>query len=418
MLTVADELRESHQDFSRLAGLEGIPVVRTGELPRVWEKAAAMRDLIRGRDRRAHAPRAPDAAAPNFRESLSGKIKRYVVSLFVLLPDEHKNWSLRAAAAAVRLIRDRRIACVMTSGPPFSTHVIGLVAKALTGARWIADFRDPWVDMLPDRFPHLRTRVSDSLERMMEAAVATYADSVVTTTERMRTAMAARYARLPEDKFVCITNSIDTDAFAEPPGAKYDQLTITYAGTLYFDRTPEPLFRAVGELVRTGRATARDIRIKLLGDCARANGVDTRALAAKYGLSEVVELTGHLPYSEAVRVMQRSHLLLMLAPERHRLVVPAKMYDYLGSGTAILAIAEPGATADLISQTECGRSFSAADSAGLAEYLASLLRTGGFRQLRNDPSRFACYHATRQTERLVATMGAPDTALAEAAVQS
>ena len=51
-----------------------------------------------------------------------------------------------------------------------------------------------------------------------------------------------------------------------------------------------------------------------------------------------------VPHAEAVAIMQRSHLLLVLAPTNHSLMLPAKIFDYLGAGSTLLAIAEPGAT--------------------------------------------------------------------------
>ena len=323
----------------------------------------------------------------------------------MLLPDEKKNWSIRAALAAPRLIRRRQIDWIFTSGPPFSVHLIGVVARMFTGVRWVADFRDPWIDMLPDRFVHTRSRLSDALERRMEALVARWADRVVTTTERMRDAMAVRYPHLPADRFVCIPNSIDMDRLQPDHQVEsLARLTITYAGTLYFDRTPEPLFQAVSQLIESGRGSSDDIRIVLLGHCQRINDVETEVVARRYGLQDVVQVIDRVPYPEAVRWMQRSHLLLVLAPERHRLVVPAKIYDYLGTGSVVLALAEPGATADLMQETQCGRCFSHTDIAGIREYLAWLLEGRRYRTLRNQPELFSRYDARVLTARLVSEM--------------
>jgi hypothetical protein len=80
------------------------------------------------------------------------------------------------------------------------------------------------------------------------------------------------------------------------------------------------------------------------------------------------------------------------------------VYDYLGSGTKILALTGAGATSDLIDETGSGRCFSPDDVTGLREYLAELLQEGRFRDLRNEPGSFARYEMRRLTERLVAEM--------------
>jgi glycosyl transferase family 4 len=415
VLTVEDQLREEGIDNSRLTGLEHVPTVRTRELPRVMESVSRIKSALRRRGRADGAASSSGTetwAPPSGRETLTRRLKRHFVSLFALLPDEKKNWSLYAAWVGVRLIRRHKIDWVLTSGPPFSVHVIGLIAKVFTRAKWIADFRDPWIDMLPDRFPHTRSHLSDLIERWMESAVAKSANRVVTTTERMRDAMAARYSSLPAEKFVCVANSIDANQFQVVDRyQKYEALTITYTGNLYFERTPEPLFRAAGELIRSGRASTADIRIKLVGHCRYIEGVETRVVADRYGLGEVVEVIDRVPYPEAVRIMRQSHLLLVLAPERHRLVVPAKIYDYMGSGSKILTLAEPGATSDLMDETQCGQCFSQSDVKGLSEYLFRLLRDGSYRELRNQPELFSRYDARVLTGRLAAEMTDADARL-------
>jgi len=86
------------------------------------------------------------------------------------------------------------------------------------------------------------------------------------------------------------------------------------------------------------------------------------------------------------------------------LVVPAKIFDYLGSGSKILALAEPGATADLMLETGGGRCFSQGDITGLKEYFHELLKDGRYKDLRNEPESFARYDARSLTGQLVAEL--------------
>jgi glycosyltransferase involved in cell wall biosynthesis len=404
VITVTDPHLEQASDTERLKGLERVTIVRTGQLPTLADVYLAVKAQVNGfrRDRPGaeHQTGEPLASARR-RENLSGRIKRYLVSLVQLLPDTKKNWSLSAAIRAVWLIRRDKIDYVLTSSPPASVHFVGLVARMLTNARWIADFRDPWLDTVFDRSPLTRSRASDTIENWMESSVVARADKVVTTTEALRTVLLARYPSVSADKFMYLPNSIDTEKF-EPieQVEKYVPLTITYAGTLYLDRTPEPLFQAVGDLLKAGRIRESDIRIKLIGMCGRIGDRDTRRVAKAYSVESIVDVGEPVSYSEAIRIMQKSHLLLVLAPARHRLLVGAKLFDYLGSGSRILAIAEPGATADLIRQTDSGICFSAADVTGMSEYLYRLIETGTFSTLKNDVESFRRYDVRNLTARL------------------
>jgi glycosyltransferase involved in cell wall biosynthesis len=207
----------------------------------------------------------------------------------------------------------------------------------------------------------------------MEAAVVTNADHVTTTTIALQRAMQQRY---PESahKFVYVPNGVDARMLASEPASPFPVFTITYAGALYYRRTPEPLFAAVQQLLQSGRVSEAEIRLKFVGDCDMVDGVPTRAVAERFGLGGVVELEPRLPHREAMELMRRSHLLLVLAPHAHRLVLPAKIFDYIGCGRRVLAIAEPGPTSDLIADTECGACFSASQTGAIAAYIESALR--------------------------------------------
>lgn len=406
VITARDEYRDQGFDHSRLIGLENVPILQTRRVPSFRTLFLALRSRLPG-SRRGGPVRRPAAVpprpVPGAAETPLEKLKRYVASLIVLLPDANKEWALPAAFVAIRQIRKHGISCVLTSAPPFSVHFIGLLAKAVTGVRWIADFRDPWVEMLVERTPLSRSRLSDALERWMESTVVKHADRVLTTTERLRQSFIRRYPTLPAEKFVYLPNSIDTDRFRLTETVeKYAPLTITYAGTLYFDRSPEPVFRAVSDLLAAGEIAASDIRIKLLGNCKTMNGRDTREVAREYGLDQVVEVLEPVPYSEAVGIMQRSHLLLTIAPVRHELVVGAKLFDYLGSGSKILALAENGATSDLVAQTKSGRCFSTTDIAGLREYLRDLVINRASTSFSNDVASFQQLDVKHLTARLAA----------------
>jgi hypothetical protein len=88
-------------------------------------------------------------------------------------------------------------------------------------------------------------------------------------------------------------------------------------------------------------------------------------------------------------------------------VLPAKIFDYLGSGSTLLALAEPGATSDLLLETGAGRCFSRKDISGLKDYLLGLLIGARYRDLRNEPGRFSRYDARALTGQLVSELSDP-----------
>jgi glycosyltransferase involved in cell wall biosynthesis len=410
VLTVKD-YRRARLDQRRMDGLQDVPIVKAGQPPSLREILLGVRSAMRrllGRKGGVEAPvalRGPAEGGPPALETARGRLRRYFVSLVMALPDMEKNWAFWAAFRAVWMIRRNRIDYLLTSGPPASGHFVGVLATLLTRVTWAADLRDAWLETVWQRPAACRCRASDAIETAMERLVMTRADVVLTTNDWLANSLRQRYATLPREKFVSVPNSIDADRFQSAATVqKFPHLTITYAGTIYYGRTPEPLFRAVSDLIRSGDATASDIGIKLLGECKYIDGVETATIVRDYGLDGVVEVLDPVPYPEALRIMQMSHLLLMIAPENHKLCVPAKLFDYLGSGTKVLALTGKGATADMIHATASGICFSDSDVAGLRDYLHGLIQTGTFRDLQTSPESLAVYDSRRVTQFLSNTL--------------
>jgi glycosyltransferase involved in cell wall biosynthesis len=372
VLTIEDRDVE-HMDPDRLRDVEGIAIVKAGVLPTLADRYGAIKSWITGLAKPASAaaseagPRAGLSLAPARRESLADRLKRYLNS-FVTLPDYERGWIGPAVLAARRLLRRRRIGLIMTSCPPYSGHLVGLAVKVLTGARWVADFRDPWMTIGMKR-SYATCALSIRIESWLERKVIEKADLLVFNVERMKEAYAKRYARVAQHKFVYIPNGIDLRALAAlPPVPKYEKFTLSYTGSLYVRRSPEPVFRALSLLIQEGRLERGSVCIKLVGQCRSVDGVPIDALIRKYDLDSVVEVSDPLPYSAVLEIVRRSQLALLFAPDLP-FQIPAKAYDYLGAGARILAIADEGATSDLVHSTGSGQAFAPGDVAGIKAFI-------------------------------------------------
>ncbi|MGH9462653.1 MAG: glycosyltransferase, partial [Vicinamibacteria bacterium] len=309
-------------------------------------------------------------------ETLSMKLRRYILS-FLSLPDPHRNWILPAVIEAVRVVRREEIGCILTSCPPYSAHLVGLLVKWITGVRWwIADFRDPW---MTTGAKALSPTCSASLgiERWMERTVVRNADRVIANTEMLCEGLKRAYGSLSPERFICITNGFDREFFSSFAHLHKDRtFTIIYAGSFYFGRTPEPVFQAVHDLLREGAVARQDIRVRLVGQCRSVEGRPIAELIERYGLGNVVEVLESVSYNQAIEMIRRSHLALLLAPNQPY-QIPAKIYDYMGAGTRVLALAKEGATADLIRKTEIGAVFDPSDIAGIKSFVGRSLEECG-----------------------------------------
>jgi len=372
VLTIRDENIE-HVDPERRRDVEGIATHKVGVPRSVLEWYAAVKARVRGPAKDAPVPggtgsgSVPGARGPAIRESRGRTLRRYVMS-FLALPDFERAWIIPAARAAVRLLRQERIGWIMTSCPPYSVHLAGLAVRMLTGAKWIADFRDPWMTTGWKRM-YPTCALSIRIESWLERKVVEKADLLVFNVERLRNAYRERYAHVAASKFVFIPNGIAPRLLVDgAPVAKFERFTLSYTGSLYVGRSPEPILQAVSQLIAEGQTAPDAVRILLVGHCRTVNGVPTDELVRRYGLELCVEVRDPVPYSEALDIVRRSQLALLFAPNLP-FSIPAKVYDYLGAGTRILAIAEEGGTSDLIAGTGAGRTFVPEDVEGIKRFI-------------------------------------------------
>lgn len=279
-------------------------------------------------------------------------LKRWLFS-FLWLPDREMSWLVPAVWRGLELIKRGAITHLITTGPPFTCHVIGFVLTRLAKVRWIADFRDPW--SLSQKPPIIRNRITDVLEGQLIRKVMESADLIVSVTPSMTEHAKKELVALDQDKFVTVTNGFDPSDFegltwSRPvPGP----VVFAYVGRFYYGRSPEPFLRALRSLIDDGAVRQSDVRIKFVGEVTYADGRPVSDMARQFGLEDRIELKPPVPRREALREMLEAHVALVF-DERHPMQVPLKLYEALASGTVVFNIGSGGATADVVTKTGRG----------------------------------------------------------------
>ena len=323
---------------------------------------------------------------------------------FLSIPDVYTGWIAPAVLTGLRAQRRYGIERLVSSGPYWTNHVVGLALARATRLPWIAHFRDPWLDDLSAAsIGELSLHANARLER----AVVTHARTVVCVTEQHARVLRSRYAHLPAAKFVTIPNGYDEDEWRTvtagtegrdtPDSAKF---VIRYAGWLYLDRNPEPLFLALRNLIDSGDVDGSRITIELIGWCEPAHKERLKAAAARLQLADSVTIEGPLMKAQTFQRITGADLLLLLA-EDWRLRVPAKAYEYLRAKRPILALAPPdGAIADLFQKTGGAWVVDHRDAAGIAAAVreAYLDWRHGRPPRTADPAAVAEYDRSRLTK--------------------
>ncbi|MBS0151292.1 MAG: glycosyltransferase [Nitrospira sp.] len=296
--------------------------------------------------------RPPSGSRMNVRSILS-RIRHVIVSM-LNTPDEQLGWLPFAVWRGRRLIQRQHIPCVITTGPPFSAHLVGLCLRLVCPVRWIAEFRDPWVGNVQKDLS-MRSALADRCDQWLEALVIRHADRVFCVTESMTKLFQQRYPGEPRSKWVTMPNGFDEDEFKTlGPIILEKRFTITYVGGFNYTRSPQTLLLALQQVLSGGEINRTDLRVRFIGVCRSAGGRSVEEMIKESGLSGLIEIVDLLPRKQALKAMQEAHVLLLLANEQP-LQIPGKAYEYLAAGRWILAeTEEKSATAQLIRDTRSG----------------------------------------------------------------
>ena len=114
------------------------------------------------------------------------------------------------------------------------------------------------------------------------------------------------------------------------------KIRFVYTGALYGNRNPAPFFAAVRDLIGSGQLSPDRIEILFYG--RRLDGIPN--LADFYGISAVVKIVGLVDRNTALRAQRDASGLLFLEGQDYTVdyVLPAKIFEFIRSGTPILGI--------------------------------------------------------------------------------
>jgi glycosyltransferase involved in cell wall biosynthesis len=297
------------------------------------------------------------------KEGLFSKLSRFIRGNF-FVPDARKGWNSYALKAARTIIADNNIQVVVTTGPPHSTHLVGLELKKELDIRWIADFRDPWTDIYyNDQL--LRLPFVKKMDQELEREVLQNADVVVANC-RSNAALLQNKCE-SNARMVSIENGYDEEDFTNQVEISSGVFKLVYTGTMAASYRPEVLFESLLKLKSEGFK----FEFHLAGNLA------PEILETETCRRLKCELKSHsyLPHKQSVNLLTSAHVLVNIFPETgNDKGIPGKLFEYLAAKKPILNIGpKDGDAAHLLVECDSGETFSRNESAGLAQYLKTLM---------------------------------------------
>jgi hypothetical protein len=130
-------------------------------------------------------------------------------------------------------------------------------------------------------------------------------------------------------------NGCDTDPL--PPSRHGKRFVLAYAGDIYLDRDPRPLFRAAAHTIRELALEPTDFRIEFLGQVEHYGSTPVSEIAREEGVERFVTLESKRPRREALEFLARATMLVSL-PQDSDMVIPAKIFEYVRFDAWVLAL--------------------------------------------------------------------------------
>ena len=366
---------------------DGTPVERTG----AWDPYAWYARLLRRNKQDVVTVGFTGEAGADSRRRFARWIR---ANLF--LPDARIGWVPFAAARARALMR-QSFDAILTTGPPHSTHLVGLAARR--GTPWLVDLRDPWTEIdFREELP--MTAPARALDALLERRVLRKADGVCVVSSGMQRRFVERGYAAP----ALIENGFDPADFADSAGldaSPGQPFVVAHVGYMNRARNPEALWAALAGSSPDWSA----LRLRFTGQ------VDASILASAAASCPGVRLDAlpYVPHREAIARMREAAVLLLCVnrvPGAEG-IPTGKLYEYLASGRPVLALGPVhGDAARILEETGGGRMFDFGDAEGVRAFLRQHYEAwrAGAPISGAPPDRIVRYSRREQARRLAALL--------------
>lgn len=324
--------------------------------------------------------------------SMLSKIMIYIrANLFI--PDARMFWIKPSVKRIKKYLSENSIEALITTGPPHSLHMIGYHLKKQLGVKWIADFRDPWTGI--DYFHLLPlTKLAKKKHFRLEDKVFKNADKVIMVSKTSK----EKYAKQAKSIEV-ITNGYDTDGIEEDSLVLDTKFTISHIGSMNAARNPKILWEVLHDIAKEESDFSNDLQIQLIG---KLDEKIVKEDIESYNFKNVHQLD-YVPHQEAKKYQKQSQVLLLIVNDtpNAREIVTGKVFEYIQAKRPIIAIGpEDGDLADVLNETNAGKTFDYQNKKDLKEEIKSLYKKYKLGTLTVNSSNIEKFHRKQLTKDL------------------
>lgn len=281
----------------------------------------------------------------------SGKDKfrsfKLAIKLFIkglLIPDEHLFWIPDAVRVGKQIIQTHKADIIISSGPPFSAHLIGAILSRKTKIPLILDYRDLWTENSYYQSGNLFNLGSKKLENYS----VNISELLIVTNQKAKQIQEKSF-NLADKKVVVIENGYDSELLNNIDTFRLEKepktFRIRYIGTLTPNRTPKYFLEALSYFIN--KFPNIELEVSFIGYFFPCH----QELLQEKKLSEKVQLINNLDKEKSIQLMSQSEILLLFQRKNEGgdSAIPGKLYEYLATGIPTIVMDEGwGATSEFL----------------------------------------------------------------------
>lgn len=319
------------------------------------------------------------------------KLAQYIRANY-FIPDARKFWIRPSVRTLQKYLDKNPVDWIITTGPPHSTHLIGLHLSQKTSTKWLADFRDPWTEI--DYFHQLPlTKKSIQKHQELEKAVLSKANLVTVVGKSMR----EKYIGINSNCHV-ITNGFDDDTNKEQ--VELDSLfSLTHIGMLNADRNPVLFWKTIRQILDNNIEFEKHLKINLIGKIAD----EVKTSIREFNLEKYISYTNYIPHDSILKHQKKSQVLLLFINQvpSAKSIITGKVFEYIQAKRPILALAPvDGDLATILNDSESGKVVGFDDEIDLKNTILNYFQLYLDKKLKIKSKNTTIYHRKNLTAQL------------------
>lgn len=291
-------------------------------------------------------------------------------------------------AAAWALMNKKEYDVIVTTSPPIFVALTGMLAKSMFGKRWIVDVRDLWIDASVSLGFIKKWSLYEMASRRFEWHFYRKSDLVTVTTLESIRRITQTYPGLDREKFVLLSNGVDTEMFWRPGVRKKRQ--IIYSGNIGHAQDLEKVILAMKDV-----SLRHDVKLVIVGDGDLKGRLIS--LVRENRLEDRVVFRDLVPRDQVPDIISES--CIGVAPlkgiETLEYAIPTKVFEYMACGIPFIGCSR-GEIANIAEQSK-GGIIAPNDVKAIAEAICRLLDDPGLEEeMGNNGRRYVREHYDRR----------------------